>query len=98
MFFWRAASWVSVWRAAFVHVGSAYRHTMIRGVFGVVKGGFSGICRRTQNGGDSRLRGNDGMGVGMTGGGIPAYAGMTGEGDGNGGTQRRKGAMKSRGE
>ena len=41
MLLWRAASWVSVWRAAFVHVGSAYRHTMIGGVFGVVKGEFT---------------------------------------------------------
>ena len=49
--FGRVASWVSVWRAAFVHVGSAYWHSMIRGVFGVVKGGFSGICRWTQDGG-----------------------------------------------
>ena len=63
--FGRAALWVSVWRAAFWHVGSAYRHYMIRGVFGVVKGGFSGICRRTAGGGDSRLRGNDGTGDGM---------------------------------
>ena len=30
-----------LWRAVFVHVGSAYRRTMIGGVFGVVKGGFS---------------------------------------------------------
>ena len=35
----------AVWRAVFGHVGSAYRYYMIRGVFGVVKGGFSGICR-----------------------------------------------------
>ena len=41
MFLLRAALGVSVWRAAFVHVGSAYWHYMIRGVFGVVKGGFS---------------------------------------------------------
>ena len=44
---WRAA----FGRAVFVHVGSAYSRTMIRGVFGVVKGGFSRICRRTQDGG-----------------------------------------------
>ena len=62
MLLWRVALGVAVWRAAFGHVGSAYRRTMIRGVFGVVKGGFSGICRWTQ------------------GGGIPAYAGMTGGG------------------
>ena len=67
MLLWRAAlgrvaSGVSVWRAAFVHVGSAYSRTMIGGLFGVVKGGFWGICRRTQDGGDSRLRGNDGGG------------------------------------
>ena len=43
VFLWRAALGCAVWRAIFVHVGSAYRHTMIRGVFGVVKGGFSGI-------------------------------------------------------
>ena len=30
-----------LWRAAFWHVGSAYWRTMIGGVFGVVKGGFS---------------------------------------------------------
>ena len=35
--------WRAVWRAAFVHVGSAYGRTMIRGVFGVVKGGFSRV-------------------------------------------------------
>ena len=34
-----------LWRAVFVHVGSAYRHTMIGGLFGVVKGGFSGMRR-----------------------------------------------------
>ena len=43
MFHWRAALGRAVWRAAFVHVGSAYGRTMIRGMFGVVKGGFSGI-------------------------------------------------------
>ena len=43
MLLWRVAFGVSVWRAAFVHVGSAYSRTMIRGEFGVVKGGFSGI-------------------------------------------------------
>ena len=81
MLLWRAVLGRTVWRAAFWHVGSAYRHYMIGGVFGVVKGGFWGICRRT------------------AGGGIPAYAGMTGQrGGGNGGTQRRKGAMKSRQE
>ena len=30
-----------LWRAALGHVGSAYRRTMIGGVCGVVKGGFS---------------------------------------------------------
>ena len=44
-------------------------------------------------GGDSRLRGNDGVGAGMTGG-----VEMVGRGDENGGTQRRRGAMKSRGD
>ena len=44
-----------------------------------------GIFAGSQDGGDSRLRGNDGRGRDMTGGG-----------DGNGGTQRRKDAMKSR--
>ena len=38
---WRVALGRAVWRAAFVYVGSAYQHTMIGGVFGVVKGGFS---------------------------------------------------------
>ena len=92
MFFWRAALGRAVWRAAFVHVGSAYWRYMIRGVFGIVKGGFSRIRRRMQDGGDSRLRGNDGVGAGMTGG-----VEMVGRGDENGGTQRRRGAMKSRG-
>ena len=85
MLLWRAALGRAVWRAAFLHVGSAYQRYMIRGVCAVVKGGFSGICRRTQEGG------------------IPAYAGMTWRrgvgmtgGGGNGGTQRRRGAMKSR--
>ena len=32
---------MSLWRAALGHVVSAYRPYMIRGVFGVVKGGFS---------------------------------------------------------
>ena len=66
VFHWRGALGVSVWRAAFVHVGSAYRRYMIRGVLAVVKGGFSGICRWTQDGGDSRLRGNDGRGAGTS--------------------------------
>ena len=48
---WRAALGRAVWRAALVHVGSAYRLTMIGGVFGVVKGGFPRIRRRTQGGG-----------------------------------------------
>ena len=51
MLLWRVALGVSVWRAAFVHVGSAYRRTMIGGVFGVVKGGFPRIRRWTQEGG-----------------------------------------------
>ena len=34
------------WRAAFWHVVSAYRHTMIGGVFGVVKGGFPPTQRK----------------------------------------------------
>ena len=38
-------------RAVFVHVGSAYRRTMIGGVCAVVKGGFWGIRRLTQEGG-----------------------------------------------
>ena len=53
---------------------------MIRGVFGVVKGGFWGIRRRMQDGGDSRLRGNDGVGDGydVMGGGYDVMcAGMT---------------------
>ena len=40
VFLWRAVLGVSVWRAAFVHVGSAYRHYMIGDVLAVVKGGF----------------------------------------------------------
>ena len=36
----RGVHWVFLWRVAFVHVGSAYRRSMIRGVFGIVKGGF----------------------------------------------------------
>ena len=47
MFLWRAVCW----RVAFVHVGSAYQHTMIGDVFAVVKGGFSRIRRRMQDGG-----------------------------------------------
>ena len=70
-----------LWRVALGRVVVlVYWRTMIGGMLAVVKGGFSGICRRTQDGGDSRLRGNDGVG------------------DGNGGTQRRKDAMKSRRE
>ena len=41
VFFRRAASGVSVWRGAFVHVGLSYRCSMIWGMFAVVKGGFS---------------------------------------------------------
>ena len=59
---WRVALGVSVWRTAFVNVGSAYRRTMIGGARVVVKGGFSGICRRTQDGGIPAY-------AGMTGGG-----------------------------
>ena len=55
-----------LWRASFVHVGSAYRHTMIGGLFGVVKGGFSGICRRTHDGGIPAYAGMTAGGVGMT--------------------------------
>ena len=47
--FGRVALGRAVWRAAFWHVGSTYSCTMIRGVFGVVKGGFSGIRRRMQD-------------------------------------------------
>ena len=43
MLLWRAALGVSVWRAAFWHVGSASRHTMIGGMLAVVKGGFSRV-------------------------------------------------------
>ena len=58
----RAALGRAVWRGVFWHVGSAYQRTMIGGLFGVVKGGFSGICRRTQEGGIPAY-------AGMTGGG-----------------------------
>ena len=51
MLLWRVALGRAVWRAVFGHVGSAYWHYMIGGVFGVVKGGFSRIYRRTQEGG-----------------------------------------------
>ena len=47
----RAGLGRAVWRAAFVHVGSAYSRTMIGGVCAVVKGGFWGIRRRMQEGG-----------------------------------------------
>ena len=81
-----------LWRAVFVHVGSAYRHYMIGGVFGVVKGGFSRIRRRIQDGGIPAYAGMTGGVWDMTGWGRDTM----GWGDGNGGTQRRKGAMKSR--
>ena len=75
MLLWRVALGRAVcWRAAFWHVGSAYWRTMIRGVFGVVKGGFWGIRRRMQEG-DSRLRGNDGRGCGNDGMGAGMEAG-----------------------
>ena len=67
MFLGRAALGVSVCGAAFGHVGSASRHYMIGGVCAVVKGGFPRIRRRTQDRGDSRLRGNDGRGCGNGG-------------------------------
>ena len=66
MLLWRVALGRAVWRAAFVHVGLAYRHTMIGGVFGVVKGGFSGICRRTQEGGIPAYAGMTGGAAGRT--------------------------------
>ena len=47
MLLWRAALGRAVWRAAFGHVGSAYSRTMIRGVFGVVKGGFRSVLHPT---------------------------------------------------
>ena len=45
---------------------------MIGGVFGVVKGGFSGIRRRTQEGGIPAYAGmtGGGVGYGVMGGGI----------------------------
>ena len=51
MLLWRAALGRAVWRAVFGHVVSAYWHYMIGDVFGVVKGGFSRIRRRMQEGG-----------------------------------------------
>ena len=60
-----------LWRAVFGHVGSAYWHYMIGGVFGVVKGGFSGICRRMQEG---RIPAY----AGMTGGGGNGEVGVWG--------------------
>ena len=70
MLLWRAAFGGvalgrAVWRAAFGHVGSAYRRTMILGVCAVVKGGFWGICRRTQEGGIPAYAGMTGGGGGM---------------------------------
>ena len=71
MLLWRAAFGRVVWRAAFWHVGSAYWHIMIGGLLAVVKGGFSGICRWTRDGGIPAYAGmtgggggHDGMGVG----------------------------------
>ena len=69
MLLWRAALGVSRFGRCRCRFGLSV-HYMIGGVFGVVKGGFSGICRRMQDRGDSRLRGNDGRGVGMTTGGF----------------------------
>ena len=43
MLLWRVALGVSVWRAAFWHVGSAYQCYMIGDVLAVVKGGFSSV-------------------------------------------------------
>ena len=54
-----------LWSVAFCHVGSAYSRTMIRGVFGVVKGGFSRIRRRMQEGGIPAYAGMTGWGAGM---------------------------------
>ena len=81
MFLWRAVCW----RAAFGHVGSAYRHHMIRGVFGVVKGGFSGIRRRMQDGGIPAYAGMTGWGVGMGGDTMGWRAGYDVMGAGYGG-------------
>ena len=64
MLLWRVALGRAVWRAAFVHVGSAYWRTMIRGVFAVVKGGFSRIRRRIQDGGIPAYAGMTGGGTG----------------------------------
>ena len=61
----RSVHWVFLWRTAFGHVGFAYRHSMIRGVLAVVKGGFREYVE-----GDSRLRGNDGRGAGYDGRGM----------------------------
>jgi len=47
--------------------GSAYRRYMIRGARVVVKGGFSGIRRRTQEGGIPAYAGMTGVGRDTTG-------------------------------
>ena len=73
----RSVHWVFLWRAALGHVGSAYRHTMIGGLFGVVKGGFWGICRRTQEGGIPAYAGMTGGMWDRTGGGV-GYDGRAG--------------------
>ena len=47
MLLWRVALGRAVWRAAFVHVVSAYSRTMIRRARVVVKGGFSRVSHPT---------------------------------------------------
>ena len=76
-----------LWRAAFWHVGSASRHYMIGGVFGVVKGVFScGFARR----GIPAYAGMTGGGAGHDGDGA-GYDGMGGWEWGNAKAQRKAG-------
>ena len=65
MFFRRAASWVSVWRAALGHVVSAYSRTMIGGVCAVVKGDFHEYVVGRRAGGIPAYAGMTGVGTGM---------------------------------
>ena len=74
-------------RAAFGHVVSAYRHTMIQGVFAVVKWVFSGVRIFLPVNPATRP-------VTLRGPGVPMNTSSDAGREGNGGTQRRKDAMK----
>ena len=83
MLLWRAALGRAVCGAAFVHVGSAYWHYDTGRVRCCQGGIFGNMSADAGGGGDSRLRGNDVGGAG--------YDVMGGR---DGGTQRRKDAMR----